>query len=278
MKRSVPWDEKRKKKKKGNSIFIDIMEEEENTEEQSTIIVKKIKKVHHGGHGGSWKVAYADFVTAMMALFLLLWLIANVPAKKKGELAGYMKNHSIFKPSGVSLTDKGPSPFGETVRATGKEAAVADKGTAVEEELKRFARDVTLELGDLQDHVVIEMLDGKIRINLVDKEEEPAFPPGGTMPNDMGKKLLKYTAHTIKNTNYRIAVEGHTDAHPFVGGGLSNWDISTMRASEARRELEANGLEASRFDRVVGYAATQPLIKEDPLNPHNRRISLLLFQ
>jgi chemotaxis protein MotB len=223
-------------------------------------------------------VAYADFVTAMMALFLLLWLISTVPQKKKEGLAGYMKNYNLLKPSGLSLEDKGPSPFGEDIRATGKEAAVADKGKSEEEALSNFAQEVRLELGDLQDHAVIEILDGKIRINLVDKAEEPVFPPGGTLPNDMGKKILKHTAHTIRNTGYRIAVEGHTDAHPFVGGGLSNWDLSTLRASEARKELEANGLDAARFDRVVGYASTQPLIKEDPFNPHNRRISLLLFR
>ena len=251
--------------------------EEEASEEKGTIIVKKVKKVRHAAeHGGSWKVAYADFVTAMMAFFLLLWLVSTIPQETKNGLAGFMKNYSLLKPSGASVVQKGPSPYGEDVMEKSKDAA-RDGGKSREEAADMLINEMETALGQLRDHAIFEIVDGKLRVNLVDKEGSPIFPSGETRPNAMGKELLRLTAETVKKTNYRVVVEGHTDAHPIAGGDLSNWDLSTLRASSARRELENNGIRKMMFERVVGYADTMPMIKDNPYDPRNRRISLLLL-
>lgn len=246
-------------------------------EHESTIIVKRIKKVHKGGHGGSWKIAYADFVTAMMALFLLLWLISTVPEEKKYELAQFMENYSLLKPAGESLIEDGTLLHGKSVVKGGEGISTGYKETR-REALNRIGQEMRIKLGDLRDHIIIKTIDDEFRIHLVDKEGAQMFPSGGTEPNETAKKILKTIAQALTNTYFMIAVEGHTDAHPFNGGNITNWELSTLRATAARRELEANGIEARRFAKVTGYAANNPLFPDDPFNPQNRRISLLLLQ
>lgn len=246
-------------------------------EHERTIIVKRIKKVHKGGHGGSWKIAYADFVTAMMALFLLLWLISTVPDEKKYELAVFMENYSLLKPAGESLIEDGKLRYGKSAVKGGEGISTGYKETR-REALNRIGQEMKIKLGDLRDHIIIKTIDNEFRIHIVDKEGAPMFPSGGTEPNDTAKKILKTMSQSLANTGFMIAVEGHTDAHPFKSGNITNWELSTLRATAARRELEAFGLEANRFNRVTGYAANEPLFPDDPFNPQNRRISLLLSE
>jgi chemotaxis protein MotB len=236
------------------------------------IIVKRVRKTHKRGHGGSWKVAYADFVTAMMAFFLLLWLIQSVPLNKKYDLSGYLNSYSPFNPAGVSTTQP-------------EDPAGADRPIDRSEESRKrnvaqlIGDEIQLRMGSLWKHVLVKTEDGEVRIHVVDKDGAQMFDTGGIEPSVEARKILARVANVLKKTDYRIAVEGHTDAHPVNKAGITNWSLSTMRAVAAREELVRAGLdEKFRFDEVSGYAETRPLIKNDPFHPTNRRISLLLLK
>ncbi|HEB72966.1 MAG TPA: chemotaxis protein [Nitrospirae bacterium] len=240
-----------------------------------SIIVKKVKKIHKKGHSGTWKVAYADFVTAMMAFFLLLWILTVVPPSKKEKLAGYLDNYHIFQPAGESLYTTGQLTFEQTGTPKG-EGISPEEFKSREDDKKIVVQELKLRLGKLWEHIIVQEVDGKLRINLVDKKGKPMFPPGGFEPNALGKKLIKYTAEVIKNTPNKFVIEGHTDSYPYSKEGMTNWDLSTLRAAAVRREFQAAGIHYVRFVRVVGYADKIPLLKDDPYNSQNRRVSVLM--
>ncbi|MBI5179522.1 MAG: OmpA family protein [Nitrospinae bacterium] len=244
-------------------------------------VIKKVKKMHGGAHGGSWKVAYADFVTAMMAFFLLLWLLAMVSPEKRIVLAEYFKEFSIFKDAGVSFMagSRGAvqQPGGE-LKMEQKETKSGSSPELTAEEMKeKISASVDQKMEKLKDQVVLDVVEGGLRIQLVDKEGSRMFESGSTEPTARAKELISIIAGNIRETTNRIAVEGHTDAAPYAVGNQTNWEVSTNRASAARRELEANGIDPYRIARVVGYADTEPLIKYNPRDERNRRISLILL-
>jgi chemotaxis protein MotB len=254
-------------------------------------VIKKIKKVGHGGaHGGSWKVAYADFVTAMMAFFLLLWLLSMASPEKRTGLAEYFKEFDLFKegPSslfpgagkgltaspGVIASDKErPTPNQDA----GKKLELQIKELTPEQVKSKLQSAVEQKFMKLRDQIVLEVFEGGIRIQIVDKEGSVMFEPGSAVLTPKAREILAMIAENIKETANRIAVEGHTDSTPFATSGISNWDMSVMRASAARRELEADGIDPYRIARVVGYADTEPYVKSDPRDARNRRISLILL-
>ena len=233
------------------------------------VIVKKVKRRHaEGHHGGSWKVAYADFVTAMMAFFLLLWLLSMVSTEKRAVLAEYFKNFSIFQESGKSFMKGSAFVMDDLVKRPNftPEDFGAKFKKAVEEKLK-----------DMKDQVLVDIIDGGVRIQIVDTDGSNMFPLGGSEPTPKARKVLGFVYDQIKDMNSRVAIEGHTDAAPFRGDQITNWELSTARASAARRELEQRGIEPTRIARVVGYADQELLVKEDPKDPRNRRISVILL-
>lgn len=236
---------------------------------KTTIIVKKVKKGHEGHHGGSWKVAYADFTTAMMAFFLLLWLLSMLNPEQKAALADYFKNFSLFQ-SGQSFMQHS-SAIHEEVKSGAVQENPAER---FKEQMKKAIEE---KLKELKDHIMIDTVEGGVRIQIVDLEGEPMFPLSSAEPTEKAKEILKVVAENIKDESAKIAVEGHTDAVPFRGGKTTNWELSTARASSARRELEQYGVPPEKIARVVGYADTMPLIKDDPKDPRNRRISIILM-
>lgn len=240
---------------------------------KSTVIVKKIRKGHGEHHGGSWKVAYADFTTAMMAFFLLLWLITMVEPQKRASIADYFRNFNIFQQAGRSFMEQS-SAIQKEIKTTVEPVTGENLAEKFKEE---FKKQVEEKLKDLKDHIIVETVEGGVRIQIVDLEGEPMFPLSSAEPTDKAREILKVVAENIKDEPARIAVEGHTDAIPFKGGKITNWELSTARASSARRELEKNGVDPEKVARVVGYADTLPLIKEDPKDPRNRRISIILM-
>lgn len=240
---------------------------------KSTVIIKKIKKHHGEHHGGSWKVAYADFVTAMMAFFLLLWLITMVEPEKRAAIADYFRNFNIFKHGGRSFLEQ-QAAIHKEVKTVAEPVTGQNQAEKLKEQLKN---EIEQKLKELKDHVLIEVVEGGIRIQIVDLEGEPMFPLASSVPSEKAKKILKVVAENIKDENAKIAVEGHTDAVPFRGGKTTNWELSTERASAARRELETFGVDPAKIARVVGYADTMPLLKENPKDPRNRRISITLM-
>ncbi len=250
---------------------------------KSKIIIKKVRKTGHGGaHGGSWKVAYADFVTAMMAFFLLMWLITMVSPEKRARVASYFKQFSLFEKSGSSFLmeqqvgvtgEGGGKEFGKTERDYGKGAVDVLSPEALKEKLKK---EIEKKLADVKEQVMVDVFEEGVRIQIVDTEGRPMFPLGGTALTTNAKKILAVLSGTINALENKITIEGHTDALSYASDRYTNWELSTERASAARQELQQNGLDPDRLVRVSGYAATQPLIREDAHDPRNRRISIIL--
>lgn len=242
------------------------------------IIIKKIVKKGHGAHhGSSWKVAYADFVTAMMAFFLLLWLLSMVSQEKRAILANYFKHFTIFEKSGQSFMD--PS-----VGITGQGTIKIEKTTAIPmpimkpEEFKEVLKKAIEEkLGDVKDQIFVDIFEGGVRIQLIDKEGKPMFNIGSSTPTPLALRILEVIGESIIPMPNNIAVEGHTDSLAYRGTDYTNWELSTERALSARKVLERMGLSETRISRVSGYADTVPFIKEDAADPRNRRISIILL-
>ncbi len=256
--------------------------------EDKSIIIKKVKKVQGGGaHGGSWKVAFADFMTGMMAFFLLMWLVNMTTKPQKEKLAHYFQEYSIFAEGGaggsaeVIATEQAQTEAQITVTQAPAAAGATTEGegtTAGLERLKdQLQKEIEQRLTDLKDQVHIEVVEGGIKVDIMDKEGNPMFPLGSTTLTESGQKILKVLCDNIKNTSNRIEIEGHTDAVTYAKKEFGNWELSTSRASAARLEVEKNGIPSSRLLRVSGYAATEPIIKENPFDPRNRRISLRLY-
>jgi len=265
------------------------------------IIIKKKKKTPEGHHGGSWKVAYADFVTALMAFFLLLWLITMVSPEKRLALSEYFKNFNIFKEmssSGHSVMDKSAQVFDKqgmgantSARGLNRDGAAAKgsqgpsvikveaKGIISTEDLvKKLKSAIEEKLKFVKNQIFVDVVEGGVRIQIVDMEGSPMFNLGSADPTAKARQILAIVADNIRDVPNRVAIEGHTDSAPFRGAQITNWELSTSRASAARRELENNGIDPTRIARVVGYADQELYITENPRDPRNRRISIILIQ
>jgi chemotaxis protein MotB len=268
------------------------------------IIIKRVKKGGgHGHHGGAWKIAYADFVTAMMAFFLLMWLLGSTT---KGDLQGIADHFntplkvalsggsgsgdssSIIKGGGEDLTRTvGQVKRGDveqTHRNVNLQAMPADAQRAeaqakrvkakVEEAIERNPK-----LRELRSQVRMEVTTEGLRIQIVDDQNRPMFDSGAAVVKPYMRELLGEIARVLNEVDSRITLTGHTDAAPFSGGerGYSNWELSADRANASRRELIAAGIDERKVLRVVGLAAVMPLDAAAPNAPINRRISILVM-
>ncbi|MBI4667195.1 MAG: OmpA family protein [Nitrospinae bacterium] len=251
---------------------------EKGGEKPKIFIIKKKKKGHGGHHGGSWKVAYADFVTAMMALFLLLWLISMVSPDRKVVLADFFKHFSVFE-HGQSFMPGTESVLKETGLGTSqKNIRVKGMYEAPAEMLKeKLEKEIKEKLKGLKEQILVEITDSGLKIQIVDMAGKPIFDLGSDSLTSRGRDILKVVSENLKDIPNQIIIEGHTDSSPFKGGMITNWELSTDRASAARRELEGNGLDPGRFAKIVGMSDRDPLIKDDLFDPRNRRISLLVI-
>jgi len=256
---------------------------------KSEIIIKKVKvRGHEGSHGGSWKVAYADFVTAMMAFFLLMWLLAMVSPERRAALAEYFSNFSIFEKAGSALQsgekDSLP-PSGPTKAELSEPGATAPPANpaflpqiqAGEEFKSQLRQDIDALLGDLKDQVLVDSFENGVRVQVIDKEGSLMFPLGSAALTGNAVKALAVIAERLKTVENKIAIEGHTDALSYPTSQYTNWELSTARASAARQELERFGVKQERLLRIAGFAAVEPLIRDDPTDPRNRRISVLIY-
>lgn len=240
------------------------------------IIVKKvIKKAAGGHHGGAWKVAYADFVTAMMAFFLLMWLLNMTSDEKRIRLSQYFKYFSIYDQGGTSFMEKSSEIFAES----GESSQKALKGmgeTNIKDMEKELKKGIMGKMEDAKDQVLIDTVDEGVRIQMIDKDGSPMFESGSNKLTPKAKQILHVIGENINKLPNKVSIEGHTDAMQYAKSDYSNWELSTERASSARKELAANGLDAKRIDRVSGYADKDPLIKDDPQDPRNRRITIIM--
>lgn len=253
------------------------------------IIIKKRRKKHAEHHGGSWKVAYADFVTAMMAFFLLMWLLTMTSPEKKAALSNYFKTFDVFN-IGMSLSgrgflsgtaqgiDIGGNSASKVNRQIKRQSQATVQALSQDDISDRMKTAVEEKLRSAQDQVLVDITAEGVRIQIVDTEGSAMFSAGSAAPTPKAREILQLVAENINDIPNRIVVEGHTDAAPFRGARTSNWELSTERASSARRALEAFGIDPERIARVVGYADQELLIKFDPKDARNRRISIILLQ
>lgn len=236
------------------------------------LIILRVKpKTREKVHGSSWKVAYADFVTALMAFFLLMWMLAMVAPAKRAEVARYFKEYNLVgKGSPGAIQTQGSV-------ARGEPESPAEPIPASEQLRQDLAQIINARLGDLRDQVWVDTFEAGVRVQVVDKQGRLMFQLGSAKLTEDAKRALKVIAESIKGLENRIAIEGHTDALNYSTTKYTNWELSTARASEARQELERHGLDPDRLIKVAGYAAVDPLIRANPYAPQNRRISILIY-
>ncbi len=229
------------------------------------IIIIKKKVAHSGAHGGAWKVAYADFVTAMMSLFIVLWLL-NSSSQVKKAVGGYFKD-----PRGTS------KKVGTGLNGTGDNFTLTkDNMSQIKDELQKTVRQMT-DFDKLKDQISMTVTTEGLRIELMESEKGTFFPSAAAEPGDDGKDILIKLAQELGKVPNTLSIEGHTDAKPFGSNkNYSNWELSTDRANSARRMMEANGLRPNQITQVRGYADQRLRNPKDPEDPANRRISLIV--
>ena len=229
------------------------------------VIVIKKKAGHGGHHGGAWKVAYADFVTAMMALFIVLWLL-NTSKKIQEAVAGYFRD-----PSGTSKNiGTGISGTGETFSLT------KDDMPKLKNEIEQRIRQMN-NFDKLKNQIEMTVTPEGLRIEMLETESGTFFDLGSAGPNENGKELLVLLAQELGKLPNQISIEGHTDSKPYAGSSeYSNWELSADRANAARRLMQREGLRENQVAQVRGYADQMPRKPNDPLDPSNRRISVIV--
>src|SRR5271169_4265906 len=229
------------------------------------IIVIKKKASHGGHHGGAWKVAYADFVTAMMALFIVLWLL-NTSKPVKEAIAGYFKD-----PAGTA------NKMGSIKVGTAEALAITkDDMPKLKEELEKAISKVP-NFEKIKDQIEMTITPEGLRIELLETETGTFFEVGNSAPSDNGKELLSLLAQELGKLPNRLSIEGHTDSKPYAGRReYGNWELSTDRANAARRLMQHDGLRSDEVSQVRGYADQMLRTPRQPLDASNRRISVIV--
>ena len=277
-------------------------------EDKRPIVIKRIKKVVGGAHGGAWKIAYADFVTAMMAFFLLMWLLGSTT---KGDLNGiseYFKtplkvalmggtgsgdSSSIIKGGGQDLTrSEGQVKSGElppekkiiNLKATREEFLRLERKKELEKlkDLKANLEkmiDADSKLKKFKDQILLDLTSEGLRVQIVDEKNRPMFKSGSAELEPYTKDILRAIGNVLNEMPNKISLSGHTDAQPYVtaDGRYSNWELSADRGNASRRELIKGGLADDKIVRVVGLSSAVLFDKAQPLNPINRRISIIVM-
>jgi chemotaxis protein MotB len=297
----------------------------EGAKEIRPIIVKKVKKVEGGHHGGAWKVAYADFVTAMMAFFMVMWLISSVNKQTRAAIFDYFKNPSMEQGKSVKPAPGQAGPGGASTavinwgggldarrssspQSTGlgtpqEAAAKAVRSTpdgeaqpSSEEEARKLteaadhkklesllqelrqAIDMSQALKPFKDQLLLDITPEGLRIQIVDAQNRAMFDLGSASLKGYTADILHELAPYLNSVPNRISVSGHTDTTPYVAqNGATNWDLSADRANAARRALERGGLATDKIARIVGLSSSVLFDKDNPRNPINRRISIIVM-
>lgn len=270
----------------------------QNGKQLQPIIIKKIKKGGHGHHGGAWKIAYADFVTAMMAFFLLMWLLGSTSKGDLQGIASYFNSplkvslmggdgsggSTSILPGGGPRLDRSAGQVGP---ATKSEKSTAQASDAREEarRLQNLKNKITALLTNrpgLSEHIgqirMENTADG-LRIQIVDDQKRPMFDIGKSEVKPYMREILREIGSAIRDVDNPISLTGHTDSTPYGQGerGYSNWELSSDRANASRRELVAGGMPEGKITRVSGMASTDLLETSDPTNPINRRIAIVVM-
>jgi chemotaxis protein MotB len=269
------------------------------------IIIKRVKKGGHAAHGGAWKIAYADFVTAMMAFFLLMWLLGSTTEGDKKGIADYFASplkvallgggsgsgdsSHVVKGGGQDLSRSNGQVRRGDVEATRstinlhvlKEQQKKAEITRLEQLKEQIENDLrnNAKFAQFSSQLKLDMTKDGLRIQIVDEHQRPMFDVGSATVKPHMRDLLRAIGSILTEVPNRLTIEGHTDATPFGSNdrSYSNWELSSDRANASRRELMAGGLEENRVVRVQGLASSSPFIADDPLDPQNRRISIIVM-
>ncbi|MBU6378393.1 MAG: flagellar motor protein MotB [Gammaproteobacteria bacterium] len=279
------------------------------------IIIRRKKVVEGGHHGGAWKVAYADFVTALMAFFLVMWLVASANDQQKTAIFDYFKNPSMVRgaapmpapgqdgPGGAStspidlrggLSASAPAMIAEAgsgaPKADGTDTVLrSTAGAEASDEQQRFeqirdelqkAIDANINLQRFKNQLLVDITSEGLRIQIVDDQNRPMFDLSGTTMKSYTRELLLAVGQSLVQVPNRISISGHTDDTPYIGGDRSrytNWELSADRANAARRVLVEGGVPVDKVARVVGMSSYAMFDAENPSNPMNRRISIIVL-
>ncbi len=276
-----------------------------NDEARPPLIIKRIKKVTAGGHhGGAWKIAYADFVTAMMAFFLLMWLIGSTAEGDRKGIAEYFQTplrvalgggsgsgdaSSILKGGGEDLSrsagqvQRSDQPVKrQTINLQAARAELKRQETEKLKGLKKRFEDAVQQdkkMAQFKNQIRLEITPEGLQVTVVDEQNRPMFDQGRAALKDYTVDVMHSIGGLLNDVDNYISLAGHTDAAPYALGerGYSNWELSTDRANASRRELVAGGMKDSKVLRVVGLSSSLPLDTANPINPMNRRISLVVL-
>jgi chemotaxis protein MotB len=248
---------------------------------EQPVIIKKIIKKGHVHHGGAWKLAYADFVTAMMAFFLLMWLLGSTDEKTRIGISEYFQD-----PYKATLVDKGLIPTLEVIKPTEIDRQAekqAEKNDLLQlEKLKKKIQDmveVNPELSKVKEQIKLEITPEGLRVQIVDNKNMPMFKSASSETEPQIRLILRALAPVINKLPNKITINGHTDAKPFPVNrkGYSNWELSSDRANAARYELNQGGLAEEKILKVTGLSASIPYNPTDAEDPMNRRISIIVM-
>jgi len=279
------------------------------SEDVRPIVIKRIKKVAGGHHGGAWKIAYADFVTAMMAFFLLMWLLGSTASGDLKGIADFFQNplkiastggsgtgdsSSVLKGGGKDLTRRSGQVKSGDIDSKSK--TVNLKETNAEQARKEFEEREKALLGELKESIekliesnpalkqfksqlLIDITSEGLRIQIVDEQNRPMFDTSSAELKPHTRVILREIGKALNAVHNKLSLSGHTDAAQYGGGdkGFSNWELSANRANASRRELIAGGMDEHKVLRVVGLASTVLFDKNDPLSSINRRISIVVL-
>ncbi|MBT9507694.1 flagellar motor protein MotB [Rhodoferax sp.] len=269
------------------------------------IIVKKVKKGGHAVHGGAWKIAYADFVTAMMAFFLLMWLLGSTSEGDKKGLSDFFSaplkvsmqggsgagaSNSILPGGGADLTQRsGQSRRGEGIDPINKKmASEAMKAEVAKQDAKKLAAlsakisaviSNSSKLAEFSSQIRLDTTPDGLQIQIVDDQKRPMFDSGSAVVKPYMRDILREIGAALNGVENKISLDGHTDRAPYSNAerGYSNWELSADRANASRRELVAAGMPDDKLARVVGLSSGYLLDEANPLSPANRRISIIVM-
>src|SRR5690554_1047459 len=259
---------------------------------QPVIIIKKKKGHGSGHHGGSWKVALADFMTAMMAFFLLMWLLAVATPAEKAAIAGYFQNPGneyVIGPGGAdsAVIDMSPqskeadpsTEFSEDELRKRLQQAEQEQLDQLKLQLEEEINNLDSVFQKLKDQILIDFTALGLRIQIVDKERRPMFDIGSAHLKDYSTDVLHALAPIINNVPNKASINGHTDTIPYSAGATyTNWELSADRANSARRALQVGGYPEAKVVTVQGMGATAPLLEDNPAAPVNRRIAIIILK
>jgi chemotaxis protein MotB len=248
------------------------------------IIYIKKKNRHAGHHGGAWKVAYADFVTAMMALFIVLWLLTQSDEASREKIAQYFRTGML---PGGTLTLGTPAGSNPPIAINIFPSGSMGGPNPPVQAMRRLAQDIELMMNSIKadpdvapiaTHMTVRIVEEGTLIELVDGGDNFLFPSGSSGLKPGAVKFLQKLAPLLASLRNRIEIHGHTDARPFDNGKKSNWELSFDRANEARRVLESAGVPSGKINGVLAHADSSPFNKKDPYAPENRRLALLVLR